>query len=126
MRKQIVTFLEKLKDRCFKDSGLADPKVHSRKIDETHWLSIPNVKNFHITIQDNNTLLEYLDLKKRNAPSFEYESYRNLTYNLYMHRQIKRLRSLKSDPVKFFKIVRHLLKNSKIFRVSAINKTMVN
>jgi len=126
MRKQIVTFLEKLKDRCFKDSGLADPKVHSRKIDETHWLSIPNVKNFHITIQDNNTLLEYLNLKKRNAPTFEYESYRNLTYNLYMHRQIKRLRSLKSDPVKFFKIVRHLLKNSKIFRVSAINKTMVN
>lgn len=126
MRKFLITFLQKLKDRAFMDSGQADPTTKRRNIAGTHWLAIPNVSKFSIELKDYNTLLEYVDLKKRNAPTFEYEAYRNKPYNIYMANQISRLKKLRSDPVKYFKVARHLMRHSKIFRVSAINKCMVN
>jgi len=126
MRKLSIKFLEKLKDRCFKDLGQADPVRHKKQLSRTHWLALPNVRTFQIRIKDNNSLHEWLGIDKRNRPDFEWTAYRNKPYNLYMIRQIKRLRKFKHEPEKFFKIMKHLLIHSKVFRVSAINKTLKN
>lgn len=126
IRKQVVTFLENLKDYSFKYMGHADPKVKSNNINGTHWIAIPNVKPFRFKLKNWNSVLELLGIKKRNSPEMEWEAYYNKKYNLYMHRQIKRLRSFKNNTQKIFSISRFLMSRSKIFRASAINKGFPN
>jgi hypothetical protein len=46
--------------------------------------------------------------------------------NKYMKYKITRLRKLRTDPDKFWRVVWYLIKYSTTFRVSAINKVFVN
>jgi hypothetical protein len=50
------------------DAGKAASKVKSRKLLGSNWQSLPNVRQFSVTIQEDNTLLDLVGLEKRNAP----------------------------------------------------------
>lgn len=100
-RKRIAMFLEKLLNNCFRDVGLADPKIRNRNISGTHWIALPNVRKFSLKINDLNSVCEHLGIKKRNAPDFIWEPYPNGKFNGYMDRQIRRLRSLNNQPLDY-------------------------
>jgi len=63
-------------------------------------------------------------LAKSNPPTISWTPYRNARYNIYMEKQIRRLRKFKCNPYVYFRIMLFLIQKSKVFRVSAINKTL--
>lgn len=126
MKKQILTFLEKLKDNCFTDIGQADSLPTSSRIGNSSWIKLPNVRKFKVFIKDHNSLYAYLGLRKRNRPDFEWAPYRNAKYNVYMARQLRRLEGFRDRPVIYFQIAFFLMCRSKVFRVAAINKVFPN
>jgi hypothetical protein len=64
----------------------------------------------------------YFGIRLRNKPELVFEPYLNKPYNLYMEKQIRRLRKLNSAEEFFFR-ARFLICKSKAFRMSAIHKT---
>jgi hypothetical protein len=125
MNFDITTLLSKLKNVVLKTEIDQAKKVsRSKHILDTHWYRIPNVKHFGIEVKEYNMIFEFFGIAKKNNPIIEISPYKNAKFNIYMERQIRRLRKLKSNPKKFFAVSWFLMKNSKVFRVSAINKTM--
>jgi len=104
-------FLEKLKDIRFGEDSQVFPQNDkwSSRIYGSTWRSLPNVRDFHIKVKNNNSLYEYFGLKKRNRPNISISLYRNGKYNVYAHRQLKRLERFKSNPTKFFRIFSYVL-----------------
>jgi len=94
-----------------------------RQILGTHWIKLPDVKKFVVKSNDWDTLFSYFGLAKKLPPEISWTPYRNAKYNNYMKKQIKRLIRFKDQPQVFFYIVNFLLSKSRVFRVSAWNKT---
>jgi hypothetical protein len=64
----------------------------------------------------------YFGIRLRNQPELTFEPYLNKGYNIYMEKQIRRLRKLKTAEEFFFRC-RFLICKSRAFRMSAIHKT---
>lgn len=125
MWKSIATFLKQLQTRGFDEDRQVESSIKS-KILNTHFIKIPDVSSFRVRITGWNKIFEHFGLLKRKTPILEFKPHRNKEYNRYMERQIKRLRSFKTQPEKFFRIMFFLMEKSMVFRVSAINKSMKN
>jgi hypothetical protein len=122
MNKLLTMLLSQLKG----DSGYVrdQKRTVSKNILDTHWVRIPNVRDFTITPNKMNTVFEFFGISKKFPPEIRVNSHSNAKYNIYMERQIKRLYKFRNHGRKFFIIAFFLISRSKIFRVSAINKTM--
>lgn len=120
-----VTFLKRLKAEGFgSENQVSFPTKRKTDLSSTHWIPIPNVKHFRVNINGINKIFKFFGLTKSNPPTIVWEPYRNAKFNIYMCKQIRRLRKYKANPYVFFRIMLFLISRSKIFRVSAINKTM--
>lgn len=84
------------------------------------------MKKFVIKLNKNHPGFELLGIEKRLNPQLEFDAYQNKKFNMYAERQINRLYSLKSSPSKYFRIVRHLIMYSNVFRVMAWNHVVPN
>jgi hypothetical protein len=124
--RDLLTFLGRLKMGFSSAVGQAAAKPKNATILGTHWKRLPNVKNFVVKVNGLNSIFQYFGIKKMNRPDITWTPYRNIKYNIYMEKQIRRLRKYKSNPKVFFRIAWFLITKSKVFRVSAINKTLYN
>lgn len=124
MKLKIVMFLKRLKANLGFEIDKAVPSTKESSISGTHWKKLPNVKAFSVSSTQSNAIFELLGIKKKNKPKITWKPHRNALYNRYMAKQIRRLRGFKSDPYKFFRIMFFLMRRSKVFRVSVINKSI--
>jgi hypothetical protein len=105
MNFDIATLLSKLKNVVLKSEIDQAKKVsRSKHVLDTHWYRIPNVKHFGIEVKEYNMIFEFFGIAKKNNPIIEISPYKNAKFNIYMERQIRRLRKLKSNPSKFFTV----------------------
>lgn len=58
---------------------------------------IPNVRSFKVVTQGIDKLFEHFGIRRKVAPTFEYELYRNQACIRYVKFTVTRLRSVKSD-----------------------------
>ena len=122
IRKSILMLLERLKGSGFELPSQVRKFSRTRQIFNTHWVKIPNSRKFIVRVSGWNVVAAYFGIRLKNTPTFESEKFLNGPYNRYMIKQIKRLKGLKGDPVKFFRIVRFLIAKSRAFKVSALCK----
>jgi len=127
MSKEVLMFLEKLKEANFGESGQASSQYRGvKRILGSTWKSLPDVRDLHIKVKNYNSLYEYFGLKKRNPPELKWERKGNAKYNVYALRQLKRLEKMREDPIKYFKVSKFLMSRSKVFRVLTINSVFPN
>lgn len=100
----------------------------SRKVLGTNWISLPNCSDFKIKLSELDFHLYSIGVKKRLTPkiTIEAESRSKKNMNEYMEFQIRRLRKHKANPRKFWKIADWLIRNSTVFRCSAIYHVFPN
>jgi len=122
----LVNRLKAMFGQQLQTDGLGKDKPVSsylKVFSNTHWIKLPDVKSFKVIVSDWHSLFKFFGILKRNPPKIEWEPHKNKRANIYMSKQVKRLRKLKHRPSDFFYIVRFLMIKSSSFRVSAINKT---
>lgn len=99
-----------------------------RRIEDSSWVSLPNIVSMKMTLQPWSTRWAELGIRKRvGKPEFEFELNNNRSANKYAEKQIKRLKKLATqDPAMFWKVAKKLIAESSVFRVMAIEHVLGN
>jgi hypothetical protein len=82
----LAKLLEKLKAKVF---GKYPPSFFRRNVLCTHWIKFPNVKSLSVKIYGWDILFSKLGITRR---KLTWDIYKNKYFNVYMKKQIKRLR----------------------------------